>query len=100
MPKNAQRLDVKEHEHSEEKRQRFDKRGSNAKLAIAIKMKPWVLAALNVIQNASRYPVYRTNIIEAMLIEGISKHDLNKDSPEVQAELNRLKHGGQKDDRT
>jgi len=62
------------------------------KIQIAIKLDPWILAALNVIRDQMPYRCYRTAVIESMLENGISGHGLDKDSAEVKTAMkSRLK---------
>ncbi len=57
------------------------------KVPVVMKVQPWILAALNVIRDRAKYKVARIEIIEKMLIEGITAEGLSKNSVAVKAEL-------------
>lgn len=60
------------------------------KITISLKLEPWILAALNVIQQRMPFRCHRTAIIEAMLRDGIKAQNIDPDSVEIKTEIERL----------
>jgi hypothetical protein len=61
-----------------------------SKVAVVIKIEPWILAALNVVRQKSHYKTYRTNIIEKMLTQGLKVQGLTAENKAVREEFEKV----------